>query len=755
MSQLHVMGVRHHGPGSARSLLAALEALRPDCLLLEAPADAQPLVPLAADPQLRPPVAMLVYPPDAPRRAVFYPLAEFSPEWQALRFALSQSIEVRFMDLPQAMRLAQEDRGETGPTDADDSNDSSEEPPASPAAASGPGSDVREDPLGALARAAGYDDRELWWEQQVEQRHDAGGLFDAVLEAMQALREASGPMPPEEQRREAFMRQTIRQAQRDGFERIAVVCGAWHAPVLHTMPREADDRAALRGLKKIKTAAAWIPWTYSRLSYRSGYGAGIGSPGWYDALWRRGLEAGTYFVARAAQLLRTADLDAPTASVIEVVRLAEATAALRGLPAAGLREWNEALQAALCGGRNEPMALVRQQLEVGQVQGTVPSTAPTVPLQRDLETQQRRLRLKPVEEEKALELDLRKAIDLDRSRLLHRLRILGIEWGRPQDTRGALGTFRESWQLAWQAEFAVTIIEAAVWGGDVASAAAAKLTHDAQQTTEVAQLAGWLDAAVLADLPDATRQVLRRLQDTAAVAADATMLMPAMPPLARVARYGDVRQTAAGDVLPILRGLYERILVGLPGACASLDDEAAAEMLVRLDALGEALAICGPQLDIEEWYDLLGRLADTAALHGLLRGYVCRLLYDARRLDDTALARRAAFALSGAAAPAQAGAWVEGLLRGSAAALLHHEDFWRVLDGWLTSLTGETFEELLPLLRRAFSNFPPPQRRRMAEKVRHLSAPAPSAPDAAYPVNEARARQVLPVLALVLGGTPR
>ncbi len=31
--------------------------------------------------------------------------------------------------------------------------------------------------------------------------------------------------------REAFMRQTIRVAVREGFERIAVVCGAWHAPV--------------------------------------------------------------------------------------------------------------------------------------------------------------------------------------------------------------------------------------------------------------------------------------------------------------------------------------------------------------------------------------------------------------------------------------------------------------------------------------------------------------------------------------------
>ena len=38
--------------------------------------------------------------PDDSRRAVFYPFAEFSPEWQALRYGLGQSLPVRFMDLP-------------------------------------------------------------------------------------------------------------------------------------------------------------------------------------------------------------------------------------------------------------------------------------------------------------------------------------------------------------------------------------------------------------------------------------------------------------------------------------------------------------------------------------------------------------------------------------------------------------------------------------------------------------------------------
>ena len=101
-----VFGIRHHGPGSARNLLEALEALRPDLLLVEGPPDADALVPLAAHEGLRPPVALLVHERDRPQSAVFYPVAEFSPEWQALGYALRDGIPARFMDLPQTHQLA-------------------------------------------------------------------------------------------------------------------------------------------------------------------------------------------------------------------------------------------------------------------------------------------------------------------------------------------------------------------------------------------------------------------------------------------------------------------------------------------------------------------------------------------------------------------------------------------------------------------------------------------------------------------------
>ena len=170
---VHVFGIRHHGPGCARSLVAALGALVPDVVLVEGPPDAQDMLALAAHADIAPPVALLVYPIDAPKRAVFYPFAEFSPEWQAIRWALARGVDVRFIDLPQAHRMAEEEN--------DDESVSEIEPdapappaPAEPTAGSTPA--VERDPLDLFAEAAGYTDHELWWEHQIERHRDRNGF---------------------------------------------------------------------------------------------------------------------------------------------------------------------------------------------------------------------------------------------------------------------------------------------------------------------------------------------------------------------------------------------------------------------------------------------------------------------------------------------------------------------------------------------------------------------------------------------------
>lgn len=741
-----VFGVRHHGPGCARSLAAALEAMAPDAVLIEGPPDAAEVLPLAGTAEMKPPVALLVYPVDAPVRAVFYPFAEFSPEWQAIRFALARGIPVRFMDLPQYHRLVER------PTEANAEGDESAK--EDDQGEEGDRDIARVDPIGALATAAGFPDSELWWEHEIERRGDPSGLFEGLLEAMRALRdEHPNSLTREDALREAFMRQTIRATVKEGKSRIAIVCGAWHAPVLADLGPAKPDADLLKGLPKTKTVATWIPWTASRLSYRSGYGAGVNAPGWYQHLWTHPEQPTLRWTVRAARTLREEDLLAPTASVIESVRLAEALAALRGLAHPGLREINDSMQAVLCGGEIGPLAFVRDRLELGGPLGEVPPAAPAVPLRRELEAEERRLRLKRTDEIKTMDLDLREATDRARSRLFHRLRLLEIEWAKPENVTGKSGTFHELWKVRWQPELEIAIVEASRWGSTIAGAAGARAIDLAGKTEDLGALTEVLDQVVVAELDEALGRVLAIVQARAAVASDVIHMAAALPRLARLSRYGDVRGLSAEPVLALFDGIYERFLVGLPNACTSLDDDAAATMANALSQVHEAISLLDRAELTTAWLDAVVGIAERDAAAPLVRGYAARIAHDKNRVGRDDLVRFAGRALSRANPPNEVATWLEGLLRGGALLLMHAGDLWAVLDGWLLDLSDDALDAVLPLLRRAFSSFSGPERRSMGELVRNLRGDGLSRSPMARPseLDERRAALVLPVLAQILG----
>lgn len=358
-------------------------------------------------------------------------------------------------------------------------------------------------------------------------------------------------------------------------------------------------------------------------------------------------------------------------------------------------------------------------------------------------------------EAKPLELDLRNENDRERSQLLHRLNLLAIPWGKPERVSGSKqGTFHERWTLVWRPELAVSLIEASVFGNSIASAATAKVTSVAHEA-DLPMLTALLDATILAELPEAIDRVLERVNEQSAVSADVRRLMDALPPLARTTRYGSVRETRAEHLSGIIDGLFKRIVVGLVPACASLDDDAAKEMTAAIAKVHESVALLDRSGQREEWTEVLRQLLGRDAVHGLVRGVTCRLLVEQHTIDADELARRARLALSPAVEPAQAAAWAEGLLRGSALLLLHHDGVWSALDHWLGALGEEAFVEMLPLVRRAFADFGAAERRQMGEKVKKLRGTAEGprrTPQAVEDeIDPVRAALVHPVLSQILG----
>jgi hypothetical protein len=219
-----------------------------------------------------------------------------------------------------------------------------------------------------------------------------------------------------------------------------------------------------------------------------------------------------------------------------------------------------------------------------------------------------------------------------------------------------------------------------------------------------------------------------------------------------VARYGDVRGTEAASVLPVVDALFERALVALPGACTSLDDDAARAMAGSIGGVEECVNLLDRSGMAERWRSTLSPLAEDGGVHALVRGWCCRLLLEGGVLDEGGLQRLAGLALSPAVPAPEAAAWIEGALRGSGLVLLHQDGLWRALDLWISSLDPETFTAMLPLVRRAFSGFEPPERRAMGEKVKKLNV---EQKDITTPegngLDHRRAARTLPVLSQILG----
>lgn len=695
---IHLLGIRHHGVGSAQNIKKRLGELQPDIVLIEGAPELEPVLSWAKNEEMQPPIAALAYNIDNPHQAIFYPFASFSPEWQAIQYAHAHKIPIRMIDAPLFSLSEMEQVREL----------------------------VEKDPLSYLADLEGFKDSGAWWDYRFERKYEdfsSEAYFEAVLLAMQTLRDAKLPSSLEAENiyREAYMRKAIRQAQKEMYHTIAVVCGAWHAPaLLNAAISEKQDNQLLKSLpkQKTKTGVTWIPWTNARLAMQSGYGAGIASPGWSEYRWQNETDKGIVWLSKVAQCFRERQKDISTAHVLETFRLVESLCALRSRSYPTLDEMNEAVVAVMCMGDTTLLNIVQKELIVGEKMGAVPKALPRHPLQTDFEQLAKKNRLALVPDKKEVVLDLRKEGDLNKSIFLHRLEALKISWAK-KISISSKGTFKEAWTLQWKPEMMIEIIERGVWGNTIELAAMHLIQHKSDNSKTIAELAQLIQQVIPAELFQLIEDLLHKINNLSAISADIVDLMEAIAPLANVSRYGNVRKTDMETITTLVHGLIERICIGLPNAVYGLDEETAAKMFARLKSANDTIRLLSDTELTELWYSTLRLVLNKAHTAAILSGCICRLLLDAKQIDAEIAAIFMNFALSKGNDSAYAAAWMEGFLSGSSHILLYDDVLWNMIHVWIAQLPKQEFIENLPILRRTFAKFSPTERQSIAEKAKH------------------------------------
>jgi Mg-chelatase subunit ChlD len=709
--------VRHHSPACARLVREAIERLKPSAVLIEGPSDFNDRLAELKLPH-RLPIAIYSYARLGSERRVgaYYPFCVYSPEWQALQAAFVADIDVRFIDLPFA-EIAPEDRHEHRYADG-------------PIRTGGY--------IQTLCKKLGVEGFDDLWDTLFE--IDAEMRLEDFLERFHRLchhqRVTDGVVPVADVLREAFMAEQIRQAQQT-HQKIFVVTGGFHSYALHCRlrgeildidepdrPRERADasRPQERGI-------ALIPYAYERLDALAGYDAGMPNPGFYHQVWedrhRRRGASHRRLLAEVAKHLRSRKQTASAADLIAAETTAQALAALRGHAAVWRADLVDGIQGALVKdemslGVVHPMLQAVHAVFRGGERGTLAEGTSLPPLVGDIQDDLRRHGLTPEMRERRVELALAKPDERERSRFLHRLRLLGVAGfvrtgGADFVQRDDLVETRETWTIRWTPEYDATLIEASRYGVNQLDATGAVLAERVGQgRPDAEKIALTLLDAGLAGLDTYAESLLASA--AAKIRGEGQFLSAAraLDHLLYLYRYDAVLGTSGRqDLGGVLQETYGRSLWLLEtlGQVSGKDRE----IIQGVRLLVETFDRCGRDLalDGQELVEALGRVQSDPGQLAIARGAATGGLW-VLEAADPAQVRRDLLLFSDAA---RLGDFLTGLFALAREQVQRHPDLVRSIDGLLIGYEDDEFLTALPALRLAFTYFTPREKHYLARTL--------------------------------------
>jgi hypothetical protein len=728
---VHLFPVRHHSPRASRALKSLLDSVRPSHVLVEAPADAESLLPLLTDPESAPPIAILGYCTEGEPQSAMWPFAAYSPEWVALQWARQACAQVRLVDWPTGVALA---------ADREDRSASEVADKAAPdkVEATGESDDLPVDARKSLAQRFGARSFEEFWEAWFEApEYEAPRFMEALDAFAEHLADESTQSDRRTAQRDAFMARAL-QAELDRGTppgQIVVVLGAAHVAALRRgrFDLALNDTAPAA----LPSALALVPYSYPRLSEQSGYGAGNRAPYFYERVHQAGLDfarATLEALLAFAEDLRLRGFAVSLADSIEAYRLALALTAMRGKSAPGLDELKEAAQATLTRGERAPVdAFLVPQL-IGKRIGRLAKSAGRNTLQQEFWDTVDHFRLPRVDEPEVVSLRLTDPAQAAASVFLHRLRVADVPYavflGSQQvSTRaragseeaggfGALSRVREHWETQWTPATDVALIERIVFGERLVQVCERRVGQELEVVTRAGDASRLLVDAVLTEATEATARAFDAVERSSALDEDLESLATAARTLSGLDAYGTSRPAlvqAAPTIERLLLSTYTRALLRVDVACRG-DAEATEPARRALRTLHE-LALSSSRIDREAWFDAAGRLIEDDSIEPTAAGVATALLHLARALDDARLVTLLERRVGDIVEPAHAAAFLQGFLEVNALVLVKNRAIVAALDSFIGALAPEQFRAALPALRRALSLLGASERRFLVENL--------------------------------------
>lgn len=710
---VHFFGIRHLSPAGAYYLRGFLDEKRPKMVLIEAPSDFSDVAADIIRPETQPPFAILAYTNHAPVRTILYPFAEYSPEYQAILWCHENNVEFRFMDLPSETFLAlYKERIAEETKNCEKTND--------------------ESVYKKLERFSPEHSHETFWERTLEHCENFSAYNEGANLFGKNIREFFEEREDMEEilLREKYMRGCIRKAAAEGAGDIVVVTGAYHVEGLKQWQQSEESPV----LPKTDSLHTLMPYSYYRLSTRSGYGAGNKAPGYYELIWKAYNLGEPFYTANAyltkiAKTHRNNGNAASSAQVIEAVRLAASLAELRsssnGVPT--LRDLRDAAETCIGEGSFAAISIAAADVEIGTKIGALPEGVSRTSIQDDFYRLLKDLKLEKYKSvtEQELNLDLRENrrssgeksafLDLNRSFFLHKLRVLKIGFAQKLAAGQDNATWAEGWAVRWTPECEIMLVESALKGDTVELAASFELKERVENAADMSVIAEAIEDAFYCGMSDAANYAVSALQAMAVDTVSFEELAKTALRLSNAVRYGDIRKADSTPLIPIIRQLYYRSCLIMVSACVC--DDAASNAIAEAVNILNSVELAQDFLDTKQWVSTLNEVAHRDDLNTRLSGFAAAILLERSQMTNDELKIQVSRRLSKGVPPELGAGWFEGLTMKNRYGLIARLSLWESIDEYIGSLDDDEFKRALVSLRRAFADFSSAEKNDIAENL--------------------------------------
>lgn len=704
---MKTFGIRHFSPAGAYFVRKFLNENRPDVVLIEGPADFDFLMDDIVSKNLLPPFAIMAYTKEVPIETVLYPFAVYSPEYQAILWARENNKECHFFDLESNIMLGLESKNED--------------------------EIISDAPDKIYDKEKTLDfDMESFWERVLEQSEDMNAYKSGSALFGESLRNED-EVSLRDIIRESFMKRKIKEIIDNGIdsEKIVAITGAFHTSAIQSLDGAMTDKE-YDSLKKKDSNITLMPYSYYRLSKRTGYGAGNTAPAYYELLWQGFIKNDkTYherkYLSLLAKYMREHGGIVSSAQVIEATMLSRSIANLRGGSIPTLVDLKDAGITCMGGGSFGEMAMGFAQSDIGTKIGVVPQESMKTSIQSDFLSRLKALKLEKYKELVAtpLQLDLRENLrvkskesaflDLNRSFFLYRLVTLGIDFAKIERNRQDNATWAENWILQWTPEAEIQIVESVLKGDTIDEAVAFVLGERLNNAISISEIADIIEAAFNCGIPKIVEGAGRKLDEMASGAVSIHEIAVTTSKLSDMILFGDIRKLDRKPLEPIVKRLCIRAALILAGESAC-DDMAAVILVEDIQSIHNVFVL-HDFLDKDLWFDKLMEVSNRDDLNTKISGLATAILLDTGKTDENTLRIEVARRLS-AGMPAELGAnWFAGLSIRNHYALIGRLTLWESLSEYMDSLDEEEFRRSLVFLRRAFVDYSSKEKDMIAENL--------------------------------------